>query len=424
MRKRVLIIEAADAIRGVAESVLRQNGYEVIAISSGEKAKEVLQYSRPDLIVLGAEMKSADQRLLYDKFRDDPKTASIPLILFEPVEPVDLPFPPEVLVARPVDPRDFLQKVKTFSGLSEYKAAQVVPTGPTSIDDEFLDAALGLDHLDVTDSEVLDKTSTGIVVPTATTMSRSTQIGHDESRVDNHNDSNRVETLMIQEDQTDIMRRSGKLVTAPAQKSISGTGKLEIMSDQYGMVDPDALATQRQDQQHDYDWFVNSMREEYSGPPKSAAPVTSPQPSKAHESQKLSFSSTSSMLEPYTPGPGDKVESKSIPEPGPARGRGADVEKFIDEFKREIEVLKSTEPDAVLAANLAADTTTSRGKSMAWEESLESITPQQVELFSKQLAKELGERIAEKIVAKIDSDKLLQLIKSEIVEKHAQRRRS
>ena len=54
MRKRVLIVEGADAVRGVAESVLRQNGYEVIAVSSGEKAKEVLQYARPDLIVLGA----------------------------------------------------------------------------------------------------------------------------------------------------------------------------------------------------------------------------------------------------------------------------------------------------------------------------------------------------------------------------------
>ena len=43
MHKRILIIEAADAVRGIAENVLRQNGYEVISVSDAEKALEVLQ---------------------------------------------------------------------------------------------------------------------------------------------------------------------------------------------------------------------------------------------------------------------------------------------------------------------------------------------------------------------------------------------
>lgn len=423
MRKRVLIIEAADAIRGVAESILRQNGYEVVAVSSGDKAKEVLQYARPDLIVLGADLKAPDQTPLYDKFRDDPRTTSIPLVLFEPVEPMDLPFPPEVIVSRPVEPRDFLQKVKTFSGLSEFKSNHKAPSTASSIDDEFLDAALGLDHIDVTDSEVLDRTSVGIKIPTPTSINRSTQIGQDDQGTESHNDSNRVETLMIHDDQSEIMRRSGKLAAPQTQKPHSGTGKLEIMSDQYGMVDPEALKIQRQDQQHDYDWFVNSMREEYSGQPKSAGPANPASLVKSPESQSLNFASNSSLLDPHTPGPAMKVESKSISEQNPARSRGADVERFIDEFKREIEVLKSAEPEAGFA-NLAADAPTPQGQTLAWEESVENITPQQVELFSKQLAKELGERIAEKIVAKIDSDKLLQLIKSEIIAKTAQRRRS
>ena len=41
MRKRVLLAEQSDAIRGVAETVLRQNGFEVIPITTAEKALEV-----------------------------------------------------------------------------------------------------------------------------------------------------------------------------------------------------------------------------------------------------------------------------------------------------------------------------------------------------------------------------------------------
>ncbi|PWB73533.1 hypothetical protein C3F09_05170 [candidate division GN15 bacterium] len=422
MRKRVLIVESADAVRGVAESVLRQNGYEVIAVSTGEKAKEVLQYSRPDVIVLGADLKSADQTPFYNKLREDARTSSIPLVLFQPTEPMDLPFPPEVMVARPVDPRDFLQKVKTFSSFSEIKSPNASAGGPASIDDEFLDAALGLDQLDVTDSEVLGQTSTGIKLDSTTSISRSTQIGQDDGDQASHNESHRVETLMINEDQTDIMRRSGKIAATQNQKPPSGTSKLEIMSDQYGLTDPDAFKVQRQEQQHDYDWFVNSMREE-SASDKPAFPP-SPAPATAGpDSHKLSFATTSSMLDPHTPGPASRVESKSVPESKSATGRGADVEKFIDEFKREIEVLKSTEPDSGLVGDTPT-AATPKARDLAWEETLENVTPQQVAMFSRELARDLGERIAEKILSKIDSEKLLQLIKSEIVARQQRRRES
>lgn len=422
MRRRVLIVESADAVRGVAESVLRQNGYEVIAVSSGEKAKEVLQYARPDLIVLGADLKAADQAPFYNKLRDDPKTSSIPLVLFEPVEPMELPFPPEVIVSRPVDPRDFLKKVKTYSGYGEAKSPQPTQGSPASLDDEFLDAALGLDRLDVTDSEVLGQTSTGVKIPTPTTINRSTQIGRDDQEQPEHNDSHRVEMVMINEDQTDVMRKSGKIAASQNQKPPSGAAKLEIMSDQYGLTDPDAFKVQRQDQQHDYDWFVNSMREEYTEqkPTSASGPAAS---AKSPESQKLSFAATSSMLDPHTPGPTSTVESKSVSEPTPVTHRGADVEKFINEFRREIEVLKSSEPESGLVST-DSDSPASPAQSLTWEETLENVTPQQVAMFSRELAKNLGERIAEKIVSKIDPDKLLQLIKGEIIARHQRRRKS
>ena len=51
MRKRVLIAELSDITRVAAETVLRQNGFEVIAVSSGDKAFQVLEHSKPHLII-------------------------------------------------------------------------------------------------------------------------------------------------------------------------------------------------------------------------------------------------------------------------------------------------------------------------------------------------------------------------------------
>ncbi len=42
MPRRVLIAEQADTLRSVAETVLRQNGYDVISVTAAEKAREVL----------------------------------------------------------------------------------------------------------------------------------------------------------------------------------------------------------------------------------------------------------------------------------------------------------------------------------------------------------------------------------------------
>lgn len=105
MRKRVLVAHAADATRSIAETVLRQNGYDVIALASADKAKEVLQFARPDLIIVGADLMAPDEHPFYEKIQANPKTSSVPLLIFEPEQPMDLPFPPEVIVPQPFDPK-------------------------------------------------------------------------------------------------------------------------------------------------------------------------------------------------------------------------------------------------------------------------------------------------------------------------------
>jgi CheY-like chemotaxis protein len=412
MRKRVLVAHSADATRSIAEAVLRQNGYDVIAVPTADKAKEVLQFARPDLILVGADLLGPDQHPFYEKIQANPKTSSVPLLLFEPSEPMDLPFPPEVIVPQPFDPKDLIQRVMTFSGQSDANRQSAInPLAQAPVDDDFLDAALGLDRIDVTDSEILDRTNVNLKAPHISKTG-----GYEPEDKDRLSDSAKVESLMIRDEKAEIERKPAVPPRAAAPTG-SGTSKLEIMKDQYGLTDPDAFHVHRDDPVHDYDWFVRSMQDEVkvpagSKPANPPSPSAAPPAPKSQDSQRLNISSTATMMNPITPGPGAADSStESLP---PGKNRSAGVEKFIDEFKKEIEQLRSNEPDSIFLAE-AKEARKPGDQTLLWEETLEKVTPQQVEVFTRQLAQEIAEKIAEKIVSKIDSDKLLQLIKAEIL---------
>jgi CheY-like chemotaxis protein len=198
MRKRVLVAEASDTNRRIAETVLRQNGFEVVSVPSAEKAREVLQFARPDLIIIGGDLKIADGAPFYERLADNAKTASIPLLLFEPSEPVDLPFPPEVIIPSPFDPQEFVQRVIAFTGQGAAASMPPNPLSQMTADDELIDAALGLDRIDVTDSEILDRTALpGQGIRIASNAERLVGFDHVEPEAEELSDSKRVESVMM-----------------------------------------------------------------------------------------------------------------------------------------------------------------------------------------------------------------------------------
>ncbi|MEW6049976.1 MAG: hypothetical protein AB1644_02800 [Candidatus Zixiibacteriota bacterium] len=416
-RRRVLLAEGADAVRQVAEAVLRQSGFEVIAVVNAEKAREVLELSRPDLIVLDAGLAGDDRHPLFERIQSDPKTASIPLVLIEREDKADLPLPPEVVVSRPLDPLDLLQKVMTFSGQGDTSGGRSGPNpfGTGGLDDELLDAALGLDRIDVTASEVLERTTTHLKVPPTANSGHTPGFEQETRPHDEHSDSTRVESLMIRDESAEISKAAPP--RKPDKPKMSGTSKLEIMSDQYGLHDPNAMQFERKDEVHDYDWFVKSMRDD--GQSKGAggkAPAKAPGP----DSFDLNFTDPSTLVDPVTPAPATKGEKPAAPTGGSSRST-VGVEKFIDEFKKEIERIRSTEGENIMVED-AKPRAQSPGTQLSWEETLEKVNPAQVELFTRQLAAELASQLAERIAAKIDPDKLLQIIKNEIVGRLRERR--
>lgn len=393
MRKRVLVAEAADATRSVAESVLRQNGFEVISVPSPERALEVLEFSRPDVVVVGSELTTSDKTPLYERIQSKYGPSEMPLIALHDAGTGDVSLPEGSIVQRPIDPGDFLRKIAAVTQGVAAQAGSKGANGSLSeneVDDDFLDAALGLDNITVTDSEVMDKTKV-------------------ERKPGEHTDSGRVESLMISEDQTDIAHKK----QPKKEPSPGATGGLELETDQYGMLNPPQGEEGDAKGDHDYDWFINALSEETKGETKPAStPPSAPQAG----DEKLTFDDPSETIEPVSTQSSKAAKPKGKqPKDTQSQGKGGPgVEKFIDEFKREIERIRSNEPETVDIQE--------RGKpkakqdaGMAWEEKLEKLTPDEAALFTRELASELADRIAAMIVGKIDPAKLLQLIKHEVI---------
>ncbi|MBU8932838.1 MAG: hypothetical protein KOO62_02415 [candidate division Zixibacteria bacterium] len=393
MHKKILLAEQSDATRGVAEMVLRQNGFEVISVSTGEKALEVLEVSRPDLIIAGAEMPGHGNRSLHQCLQSSNKTRTIPLMLFADSTNSDLPYPDEIIIRRPVDSKDLAEKARVFSGQTspetDSPAGNVDPLAQSELDDELLDAALGLDQIDVMESEILSQTK-GVPIG---------EHSEETGDPDKSDQSGRIESIIITEDQTDIHRPKTKTSRAPKSSS---TGKLDILEnqDQYSVGDMKSTPNSPH-ADHDYEWFISEMQNDTPEPSSSLSVTSIP----SGDDHKLTFEDPSETMDPITP-----VES-GVPN-NAAQPDG--VNKFISEFRREVEKFHSDESESPSSSTTSVEQEDSSVET-AWEETFEQLTPSQVELFTRRMAKDIGERIAQIIIDKIDSEKLTNLIKDEIL---------
>ncbi len=396
MPKRILLAEESETIRKIAESLLRQNGFEVLSMSTGTKALEVLNFTSPDLILLAADMKFKGETSLFDKLQSDAKTAQLSVILLANENETDLPLPPEAVIQKPFNPKEFIEKVNLFSGQSAN--VQPNPLASSDIEDEFLDAALGLDQIDVTDSEILNNT-TANKIQKKQTAENMLGYEHKEDSTDVTNNSRKVESLMITDDVTNI-KHSHQSQPAPPQE-ITGTGKLEILDDQFGIVNADLGNDSDENADHDYNWFLDELANDNND----KAQHQQKQVKSQKDSQSLHFEETSSFVDPVTPA---QVKKKTA--------QPTSVDKFIDEFKKEVEKFGSDEPESITLEEPKKSLSES-GSVLQWTDSLEKITPQHIELFKKEFVQELAEKFAVKIADKIDAEKLLHLLKQEIINK-------
>ncbi len=157
-RKQILLVEPDAALRAEAEKVMRQAGHEVVSVDSASRAEGILTVSRFDLAVVGASVQGKNNAPFYQDWAEDSAHTGAPFLLLcgENESAPDLP--EEAIVRCPFAPNDLLTKVSVFTGSDSAKRQPETKDGAAIFGSNevegALDKALGLDQIDVHESEV------------------------------------------------------------------------------------------------------------------------------------------------------------------------------------------------------------------------------------------------------------------------------
>ena len=114
MPKRILMVDdEADLIK-VVHVRLAANGYEVIAASNGLEGLEKAQKERPDLILLDVMMPRMHGLDVLLKLKDNPETASIPVLMLTANDDTE-----SISKARALGAKDYIVKPFNLEALMD-----------------------------------------------------------------------------------------------------------------------------------------------------------------------------------------------------------------------------------------------------------------------------------------------------------------
>lgn len=366
---KVLVADDSATIRGVAESLLRQNGYEVISSSDGSKALAMAKGQKPDLIFLDHFIPGKDGLSVCRELKSDPKFKNIPVVMLLGASEMKdaekfLKAGADDCLFKPFVPKDFIEKAHKFLTTPGGKPDLEEDTdklSSTAVLEEAL-ASLSRDedlNLDELLEEALSKESEEAKRPTAGPEKKSlleTELGRRPAE--------KGEEMTVKLYPSDPPQK-----TKPTEKFKvpSKTGRAQPDSDKLKLeMDKEALVLSSnpfglgQDElefaanlapekevPHDYDWFLKEMQKETAAPPDSppasslSKPPLSPK-KKEDTSEELKL----------------KVEEMGTSRLG--------YERFINEFKKEMMKLETEEkpvygetkidPQAVVAAQKKVNT--------------------------------------------------------------------
>jgi len=256
MDKKILLVEKSQAVRNIAESLLRQNGFEVLSADCHDAAREILHGSKIDLILTGSDITDSEGRCFYEILSEDDKTAGIPFLILHDAAQGDIGYPPESIINKPFTPRDFLNAIIGFTGgnLENTPVANQEPFSGNDIEDDIIDAALGLDQVEVDESEVLSEDSE-VYRRSNKKQVKEELIGY-QARVD-ANDTGQVgkkeiEQIRVPEEdkapenapddnseQKDFLGEDSGQLKRTSVDDMSASSKIEIVPDQYGITSLD-----------------------------------------------------------------------------------------------------------------------------------------------------------------------------------------
>ncbi len=303
--------------------------------------------------------------------------------------------PHKIKVNLPLDLNDLLSKINNMAKDSKKPEEEADNSQNESLEDELLDQALGLDEIDVTGSEVMDQFGTAKMRKKKKVVEKMIGIDHVE---DDTNISGQIGSV-------NLGAKSGKIKKS-GKPAPSKTGKLDIVSghDQFGLGDESLLENVNENADHDYDWFVNEMKNDVINPKSGQKPKA------ASQSESLKVTKPADQIERISVPSKKSSDSKKV-----AGGKTGGVEKFIEDFKKEVESFGNESSRNVIDTR-SKPAATAKSANVS-SDPIENITIDQVEVFTRQFVSDLADRVAERIASKIDAQKLMSLLKNEIVSK-------
>jgi len=434
MSKKVLLIEPSLAVRGIAESLLRQNGYEVFAADSAAAAGDILQGSKIDLLLVASDINDKKGRPFFETLGADSSTAILPLLVLHDATTGDIAYPAEATINKPFTPREFLDAVSGFSGQRQSEDAQETPFTDDDLEDAIIDSALGLDKIEVDEAEVLEE-DTGVYRKNRKDNKVEAMIGYSYkiSADDTSKSSkNKIDAINIppemkkpaeqeksdkkekddsKKEEFEFLGNNEGKVKKPGSGDLSESSKIEIVTDQYGISVPDqpveTEAESQEDEDHDYDWFMKELRKEADGGENDeSAPQSAPE-----SKQKPAQPKTAEVDSEPAPEETGSAEAKST--------HTEAVDKFISEFKKEMEKITGDPGANIEVTNIAPAENespqlpepSSPKQDLNWEEGVEKLSSADIGEISSQLISEIAEQIARKIVERLDEEIICHLIK-------------
>jgi CheY-like chemotaxis protein len=241
--KKVVVAEASPTIKSVADSLLRQNGYDVVCTSDGLQAWEVISSEKPDLVLIGQGLSGMSGLELCRQVSSDRLTGGIPVVLM-------------------IGGKDAIDKEQILA--SGARGTLRKPFSPKDL----LDITERLAGQDIRSGVEKGQPETGVTSKTKyTAQVSSTQ--HLREKKENYN----LEWLDLSE--TNSSKPISKVVSFDLSAEDQG---LIIDDDQYGLARPQPEPEQKApevkpEKDEDYEWFLGEIKKEMEGKNKTSRKI-------------------------------------------------------------------------------------------------------------------------------------------------------
>lgn len=125
LNKTVLVADDDPDIRLYLETLLKDNGFDVLLAENGEEATNLAINNSPDIISLDVSMPEKSGSRAFKELQDHEKTKHIPLMLVTGVDHVYKKFihtrrtvkPPAAYIEKPVKPQEYLRIICELLGI-------------------------------------------------------------------------------------------------------------------------------------------------------------------------------------------------------------------------------------------------------------------------------------------------------------------